>query len=385
MALLHDEFRSLLSSATFKKRICAFIIDEAHIIKQWGESKFREMYSRLGTLRAFVGESIPFLITSATLAPDVLADVRKSVHIEPSQTFHVNLGNDRHNITWHVRRMDGNKSNVEALEFLLPEDRSAKRLERGLVFFDSIDVAMDAWRWFTSQLSPEAAARVGLYHARRGSDSKDFAYEEFCKGNLDILFCTEAAGMVRTFVAYSKFCISLTARTQGCDMPDVSFVVQYLVPGSLSIWLQRAGRAARRLGSQGRAYLLVQPSVFQEKNKSQRTEDDDVEYVKMVEEDLRRWIETEECRRNVQDECFNNPIIRKRECCWYHCFIHTKSLVQLRLATAATTVNGKCSLPSAKLTILVTTTTNLPLHVLPLPMPTTSQMFPMIRPTTTRT
>lgn len=84
-----------------------------------------------------------------------------------------------------------------------------------------------------------------------------------------------------------------------------------MVPKSLSIWLQRAGRAARAMGAQGRAYLLVQPSVFQEKNKSQRKEDDEVEFVKTVEEYLRKWIETKDCRRDVQDDCFNNPPGRK--------------------------------------------------------------------------
>lgn len=99
-------------------------------------------------------------------------------------------------------------------------------------------------------------------------------------------------------------------------MPDVEYVVQYMVPASLSIWLQRAGRAARRNGSQGHAYLLVQPSVFQEKNKSGRVEGDEVEYVKAVEEDMRRWIEAEDCRRDVQDDCFNNPVKRGREFCF---------------------------------------------------------------------
>lgn len=197
MCLLNDDFRAVLSSSLFARRICAFVIDEGHCIEAWGESKFREMFSRLGELRAFVGESVPFLVTSATLPPHILSQTRKVLHFEPSKTFHLNLGNDRPNITWNVRKMDGGRQNVEALEFLLPKDRNAKRLERGLVFFDSIDDAMNAWRWFTSQLTPEARARVSLYHSRRGDMSKDDAYDRFCKGDLDVLFCTEAAGMVR--------------------------------------------------------------------------------------------------------------------------------------------------------------------------------------------
>lgn len=79
---------------------------------------------------------------------------------------------------------------------------------------------------------------------------------------------------------------------------------------------------ARRLGSQGRVYLLVQPSVSQEKNKSQHEEDDEVEYVKEIEEALRRWIDTEGCRRDIQDEYFNNPLDRECTPSFYHFMLH---------------------------------------------------------------
>lgn len=95
-------------------------------------------------------------------------------------------------------------------------------------------------------------------------------------------------------------------------MPNVEFVVQFMVPSSLAVWIQRAGRAARSVGDQGRVYLLVQPSVFQEKNKTKHIEEEDAEFVKEVESYLRKWIETEGCRRIIQDECFNNPPGRKR-------------------------------------------------------------------------
>lgn len=197
MSLLHKEFRALLSDPKFAKRICAFVIDEAHCIKLWGEKKFREMYFRLGELRAYVPNHIPFLITSATLTPSDLTDIRQSVHMEPSKTFHINLGNDRHNISWSVRYMTGGKTDFDSLDFLLPNDPNATTLERGLVFFDDIKISMHAYRHITSKLPPHLRPRVALYHARRGEKSKAKAYREFERGNIDVLFCTEAAGMVR--------------------------------------------------------------------------------------------------------------------------------------------------------------------------------------------
>lgn len=90
-------------------------------------------------------------------------------------------------------------------------------------------------------------------------------------------------------------------------MPNVEFVVQFMVPSLLAVWIQRAGQAAWSVGSHGQVHLLVQPSVFQEKNKTRHDDDDDAEFVKEVEGFLRKWIETKGCRRLVQDECFNNP------------------------------------------------------------------------------
>ncbi|KAJ7917805.1 hypothetical protein B0H13DRAFT_2322014 [Mycena leptocephala] len=55
--------------------------------------------------------------------------------------------------------------------------------------------------------------------------------------------CTDAAGM-------------------GCNIPDIDVVVQWKLPASMSIFIQRAGRAGRARGSQGLAILLVEPTAY---------------------------------------------------------------------------------------------------------------------------
>jgi superfamily II DNA helicase RecQ len=89
-----------------------------------------------------------------------------------------------------------------------------------------------------------------------------------------------------------------------------------MVPASLAIWMQRAGRAGHNILIFARAILLVQPSVFQEispKAKAGAPEADGVTFKKAVEEGLREWIEAEGCRREVADEYFNNGAVRNRE------------------------------------------------------------------------
>ncbi|KAJ6615040.1 hypothetical protein B0H10DRAFT_1742407, partial [Mycena sp. CBHHK59/15] len=117
MCLKHPKFRQLLSTPAFAKKIAALVIDEAHCISQWGDN-FRAEYAELGTLRAFVPLQVPFLVASATLPPPVLAKVRKSVHMSPNTSYHVNLGTDRPNIAWFVQHMKAGKTDLEALDFL---------------------------------------------------------------------------------------------------------------------------------------------------------------------------------------------------------------------------------------------------------------------------
>src|SRR5882762_3790332 len=50
---------------------------------------------------------------------------------------------------------------------------------------------------------------------------------------------------------------------QGCDIPDIDFVVQWKAPASTSSWVQRAGRAARAPGREGLAVLLVEKTAFE--------------------------------------------------------------------------------------------------------------------------
>jgi superfamily II DNA helicase RecQ len=52
------------------------------------------------------------------------------------------------------------------------------------------------------------------------------------------------------------------------DIGDISRVIGFMVPPSLSVWTQRFGRAGRS-GEPAIAILLVEPSVYQLRRKSQ--------------------------------------------------------------------------------------------------------------------
>ncbi|KAH9062321.1 hypothetical protein EDB87DRAFT_1821314 [Lactarius vividus] len=237
MCLKHPEFWKSLEDTSISKRIAAFTIDEAHCITRWGD-KFRDAHASIGTL-----------LTSATLTPQDITAIQNCVLMRQESTLHLNLGN----IFWKVLHMEGGKSDLEALSFLLPDKDApvnTQKLERGLIFFDDIFLSMTARRWFQEHLPQHLQDRVRCYNSWR---------------------------------------------------------VQFMTPDSLSVWLQRAGRAGRQSGISAKAYLLVQPSVFQEVKKKNQEGGEVMDYKKAVEDALREWVETESCPCDVVNKWFNNP------------------------------------------------------------------------------
>ena len=103
------------------------------------------------------------------------------------------------------------------------------------------------------------------------------------------------------------------------DIPDTTLAVQFGVPLSLTVWLQRAGRAGRSSHVQARAILLVKSSALQcvgatvaeivdgDIGENNENEEVCVAYRKKVEPALHEWVETEDCRRDIADKFFDNP------------------------------------------------------------------------------
>ncbi|KAJ3740694.1 P-loop containing nucleoside triphosphate hydrolase protein, partial [Lentinula raphanica] len=301
MALEHDPFHSFLSNPEFAQNTLSIIINETHRISQW-DDRFRPIYQRLGTLRALVPSEVPFLVTSATMPPPVLFEIRNVLRINPLDSFHINVGTDRPNIAWFVHRMKAGKPDLNALEFALRKDLASSEITeliQTMIFFDDVNVSLDALKHLRACLPPQLQGQIVAYHSTRSSNSKRRVLEEFRSGKIKVLLITEPADV-------------------GCDFPSIRRVIQFMVPSSLAVWLQRARRTARNSLICGEAFLLVQPTVFQEKEPYQFDESDNADIVvfrKDVEPGLRLWIETSGCRREVTAEYFNDGVTRSARAC----------------------------------------------------------------------
>ncbi|KAJ6582551.1 P-loop containing nucleoside triphosphate hydrolase protein [Mycena vulgaris] len=334
-------------SGELKEHILAVIIDEAHCAAQWG-GDFRPHYTVLNRLRVLLPVGTPLLATSATLNADAMAEICSGLDLDLDRSFFLNLGNDRPNITPSVVRMNGSKD-YAALDPVLPSPadvQSADDLPKATIFTNNVKKTQVICR-HVRRLYPHLRGAIDFLHAHRSVKAKRRVMKQFRKGKIKILIATEAAGMVRA------------------DIPDIELVIQFGVPSSLSVWIQRAGRADRSPELHAHAILLVEKSMFQPRKKrkrgagketsaarepvssdsdsssesgaenppptntaspaDRRTEttatptaaDDGLEWGKRVDPVLCEYISSEVCHRDMTDHYFDNPPRRPAtgKCC----------------------------------------------------------------------
>jgi superfamily II DNA helicase RecQ len=194
MCLCHPSFSKLMRSSDFMKNVCMIVIDEAHCISQWGDG-FRKTFGELGRLRSYVPVSIPFLATSATLPPTVLADIQSRLHFSARDTFLVNLGNHRANITSILVPMR-TANDFDALKFLANEAITGQPFKRTIVFFNTRELAYKGSQYLKTLLPDARQREIDFLHAGRTGRARRRVLTNFRKQIVNILCATEAAGMV---------------------------------------------------------------------------------------------------------------------------------------------------------------------------------------------
>ncbi|KAJ3525895.1 hypothetical protein NMY22_g10385 [Coprinellus aureogranulatus] len=219
----------VLRDKAFTSRILSIVVDEAHVVSHWGAG-FRKKYGELGMIRAFIPRNTPWVAMSATLTAPVRHDVlRKLEYSEKYDTGHSTP-------TEHLSR---------------PQLHHPKKVDKAsdvpltMLYADSVVQGSDLVEHLDALL-PEHLRGCGLirpFNAAFPHEYRTKALSDFREGIIRVLVCTDAAGM-------------------GCNIPDVDVVVQWKLPWALSLFVQRAGRAARAAGRNGKAILLVEKSAY---------------------------------------------------------------------------------------------------------------------------
>jgi len=191
------EFEKRLKNRLFTTNIISIIVDEAHCLTEWGE--FRPEYKELQRLRYILPDTIPIMITSATLTRDALTNALRLLHMRPDKTITIRQSSDRPNIKIGVRKIKYALRSYADLAFLVPLGWKVgdPPLPKFLIFFDNIQDAINAAQYLCSRLPPEARDLIKWFNADMSTNFKDKELERLIAGDSRGYASTESFGMVR--------------------------------------------------------------------------------------------------------------------------------------------------------------------------------------------
>jgi ATP-dependent DNA helicase RecQ len=189
-----------------------FVVDEAHLVSQWGQD-FRPDYLRLGAQADALVADVRVALT-ATAAPPVRAEIVRRLGLRDPEEV---IGDfDRPEIYLSVYDVDS------PLEKRREIKRAAAELEGSGIVYAATHAGAQAVR----DALEAAGHDVTLYHAGLSNTVRREAMEAFLDGSARIVSATVAFGM-------------------GIDKADVRWVVHADPPGSLDAYYQEIGRAGR--------------------------------------------------------------------------------------------------------------------------------------------
>jgi ATP-dependent DNA helicase RecQ len=219
--LSNDETRSALRRA----RPGLFVVDEAHLVSQWGRD-FRPDYLRLGAQADELGAAVRIALT-ATAAPPVRNEICRRLGLRDPEVV---VGDfDRPHIELSVRVARSAKEKPQLIA------ECAHRLPGAGIVYAATHAGAEGAR----EILAAAGERVTLYHAGLAGGARRRAMAEFLEGSARIVAATVAFGM-------------------GVDKPDVRWVLHADAPPSLDAYYQELGRAGRD-GDRAEAVLLYRP------------------------------------------------------------------------------------------------------------------------------
>jgi ATP-dependent DNA helicase RecQ len=222
--LANEQTREALRSA----EPGVFVVDEAHLISQWGHD-FRTDYMRLGAQADALGSPVRIALT-ATAAPPVRAEIVRRLGLRDPEIV---IGDfDRPQIELSVGRVR-------------TVDEKHRDVALAATHFDGpgmVYAATHADAEAARDVLDAAGETVVLYHAGLPAHERHEAMEAFLDGSARVVAATVAFGM-------------------GIDKPDVRWVLHADPPPSLDAYYQEIGRAGRD-GEAAHARLLFRAEDF---------------------------------------------------------------------------------------------------------------------------
>ena len=188
------------------------VVDEAHVISEWGHD-FRPEYLRLGAAIEAFGRP-PVLALTATAAPTVRAEIVERLGLRDPLVLV--RGFDRPNIHLAVESFLDDLEKVEATL-----QRAVAATKPGIVY-----AATRRGAEGLADALGERGVSAAAYHAGLGKAARERVQDAFMADELEVVVATIAFGM-------------------GIDKPNVRFVHHADISDSVDAYYQEVGRAGR--------------------------------------------------------------------------------------------------------------------------------------------
>ena len=223
--LANTETRQALQRA----RPGLFVVDEAHLISQWGHD-FRPDYMLLGAQAEAVGAPVRLALT-ATAAPPVRQEIVRRLGLRDPVVVIGDFDRPHIHLSVHRARTVSDKQ------------QELVRAAGGFAGPGIVYAATHASAQAAHDALASAGERVTLYHAGLSGRERHDAMTAFLDGSARVIAATVAFGM-------------------GIDKPDVRWVLHADPPPSLDAYYQEFGRAGRD-GAPAHARLLYRYEDFE--------------------------------------------------------------------------------------------------------------------------
>ncbi|KAI0646762.1 ATP-dependent DNA helicase [Trametes meyenii] len=213
MLQMSDWMKDILKDLHSNRRLMRFVVDEAHLITDWGRT-FRDSYIVLSELRK-VYPGVPISALTATANAEVEGDIIAKLGLSISAPLKLSF--NRPNLDYDVRLK---KKNVLAEIARYIQEEHPR--ETGIIYC----TARNRCEEVAKALRDEHGLNARHYHASMNENDRNRVQDMWSRDEVQIIVATIAFGM-------------------GIDKPDVRYVIHFNPPGSLKGYYQETGRAGR--------------------------------------------------------------------------------------------------------------------------------------------
>lgn len=260
-------------------RVSLFAIDEAHCISQWGHD-FRPEYTRLGELRDLFPD-VPIAAFTATADKLTRKDIVEQLKLREPRTFIASF--DRPNLSLDVRAGYSSEDKFRTILSLI--DRHPG--ESGIIYCLA--------RKTTEEIAQKLQAKgikAEAYHAMLLPKVRSRIQDDFINDRITVICATIAFGM-------------------GIDKSNIRFIGHYNLPKNIESYYQEIGRGGRD-GLPCETILFY--NIADLVNLKKFCEDSGQKEVMLGKlECVRRYAESQVCRRRILLNYFNEPM--DHDCC----------------------------------------------------------------------